>query len=92
MICLFFKKILFIALVGVAQWIECWPANQRATGSIPSLGHMPGFWARSPVRGTEEATTIDVSLPLFLPPFPLSFAWGKGSRKREGNIHAKKKH
>ena len=23
------------ALAGVAQWIECWPANQRVAGSIP---------------------------------------------------------
>ena len=27
-----------IALAGVAQWIECQPANQRAAGSIPSQG------------------------------------------------------
>ena len=31
------------ALAGVAQWIECQPANQRVAGSIPSLGHMPGL-------------------------------------------------
>lgn len=38
------KKIL--ALPGVAQWIECCPANQSVTGSIPnqgtSLGCRPG--------------------------------------------------
>ena len=39
------------SLAGVAQYIECWPANQRVTGLIPSLGHMPGLWAMSPVRG-----------------------------------------
>ena len=22
--------------------VECWPANQRVAGLIPSLGHMPG--------------------------------------------------
>ena len=27
-----------MALAGVAQWIEYQPANQRATGSIPSQG------------------------------------------------------
>ena len=27
-----------LALVGVAQWIECWPVNQRVTGLIPSQG------------------------------------------------------
>ena len=26
------------ALAGVAQWIECWPANQSVTGLIPSQG------------------------------------------------------
>ena len=26
------------ALAGVAQWIECGPANQGAVGSIPSQG------------------------------------------------------
>ena len=26
------------ALAGVAQWTECWPANQRVAGSIPSQG------------------------------------------------------
>ena len=40
------------ALAGVAQWAECRPMNQRVTGSIPSLGHMPGLQAMSPVGGT----------------------------------------
>ena len=35
-----------LALAGVAKCIECWPGNQRATGSIPSqstcLGCGPG--------------------------------------------------
>ena len=26
----------YYALSGVAQWIECWPVNQRVMGSIPS--------------------------------------------------------
>ena len=45
------------ALAGVAQQTECQPVNQRVTGSISSLGHMPGLWARSPVGGVREATT-----------------------------------
>ena len=45
------------ALPGVAQWIEHVPVNRRVTSSIPSLGHMLGLWARSPVGGAEEATT-----------------------------------
>ena len=27
-----------LALAGVAQWIECWPVNQRVASSIPSQG------------------------------------------------------
>ena len=27
-----------LALAGAAQWIECWPMNQRVAGSIPSQG------------------------------------------------------
>ena len=59
------------ALVSVAQWIECWPANQRVTSLIPSLipstclGCGPG-----PQWGVcKRQPHIDVSLPFFLPPF-----------------------
>ena len=45
-----------LALAIVAQWIECWPVNQRVASSILSLGRMPGLWARSPVGGMREAT------------------------------------
>ena len=31
-------KTIIGALAGVAQWIECGPANQRVAGSIPSQG------------------------------------------------------
>ena len=35
------------ALAGVAQWIECWHANQRVASSIPSQGtclaHIRGY-------------------------------------------------
>ena len=53
----FHNKKVLLALAGVAQWIECQPVNQRDTGWIPSLGHMPGLQARSPVWGTQQATT-----------------------------------
>ena len=43
-------------MTGVVQWTECRPANQRVIGSIPSLGHMPGLQARSPVGDVQEAT------------------------------------
>ena len=57
------------APAGVAQWIECQPANQRVTGSIPSQGTClscgPGLrWGTC-----ERQPHIDVFLPLFLPPF-----------------------
>ena len=44
------------ALAGVAQWIECWPVNQRVTGSIPSQGT---YWVASqvPSRDAQETTT-----------------------------------
>ena len=57
------------ALAGVAQWIECQPANRKVTGLIPGqgscLGCMPG-----PQLWVWERQLIDVSLPLFVPPFP----------------------
>ena len=42
----------FLALAGVAQWIECQPANQRVTSSVPSQGTCLGCalrpgWART---------------------------------------------
>ena len=63
-------KFIFLALAGVAQWIQCWPVNQRVAGLIPSQGKClvcgPG-----PQWGMHERQPhIDVSLPLFLPPFP----------------------
>ena len=48
-------------LAGVAQWIECWPANQKVAGWIPSqgtcLGCRPG-----PQLGACERQPIEVSL------------------------------
>ena len=32
----------YFALAAVAQWIECWPANQSVAGSIPGLGQCLG--------------------------------------------------
>ena len=64
------SKILITALVGVAQWTDCWSANQKVADSIPSqgtgLGCRPGLqWG---VLKRQPHT--DVSLSLFLPPFP----------------------
>ena len=60
------------ALAGVAQWTECWPANQRVTGSIPSqgtcLGCKPG-----PSRGHTGGNHILMFLSRFFSlPSPLS--------------------
>ena len=43
------RSLEFSALTGVVQWIEHGPVNQRVTGSISSLDHMPGLQDRSPV-------------------------------------------
>ena len=61
-----------IALAGVAQWIECQPVNQRVAGLIPDLGHMSGFWARSPVGAMREATPHGYFSPSLSSPLPLS--------------------
>ena len=56
-----------MALAGVAQWIEHWPENQRVASLIPSLEHMPGLQARSPVGGVRETTTHKC-FSFFVPP------------------------
>ena len=58
------------ALAGVAQCIECRPVEQGVTGSIPSQGACLGC-GPGPQWGVHERQPhINVSLPLFLPPFP----------------------
>ena len=58
------------ALAGVAQCIECWPANPRVAGSIPSQDTCLGFGPGPQWGMHKRQPHIDVSLPLFLPPFP----------------------
>ena len=55
---------------GVAQWIEYWPANQGFLVWFPLRAH--GWVAgQIPQYGAHERQPhIDVSLPLFLLPFP----------------------
>ena len=70
------KKLLKVALAGVAQWIECQPANQRVAGLTPSqvtcLGCSPGpQWE---VHGRQ--LHIDVSLSPS-PSVPLSLKINK---------------
>ena len=59
-------------MAGVAQWVEHWPVNQRVTGSIPSQGTCLGCNVGPQQEASERQPHFDVSLPLFLPPFPLS--------------------
>ena len=42
-----------LALAGVGQSIEHWPANQGVTRSISSLGKIPRSWARPLVEGPQ---------------------------------------
>ena len=59
-----------VALADVAQWIECQPANQRVSGSIPTQGTCLGCGPGPQWRALERQPYTDVSVPLFLPPFP----------------------
>ena len=66
----YFVSLIFsIAMAGIAQWIEHQLANRKVPSSIPSRGTClsggPG-----PQFGACERQPLDVSLPLFLPPFP----------------------
>ena len=60
------------ALAGVAQWIECWPANQKVAGLIPSQGTCLCFGqvpSRRQVRGNHILMFLFLSFSL---PSPLS--------------------
>ena len=64
------EKIMKIALAVVAQWIVHRPANQMVPGLIPSQGTFLGC-RLGPQKGAHKMQPhINVSLPLFLPPFP----------------------
>ena len=56
------------ALAAVAQWIQCWPVDPSVAGSMPSLEHKPGLWARAPV-GLSFSWCFS---PFLSPSFPLS--------------------
>ena len=64
------KKQCCLALTDEAQWIEHWPVNQRVTGLIPSQGTCLGCGQGPPLGAWERQLHTDVSLPLFLLPFP----------------------
>ena len=65
-----FTKKRKLALADVAQWIECWPVNQRVAGLIPSQGTGLGCRPGLQLRAQERQTRIDVSL-LLSPSHPL---------------------
>ena len=55
------------ALAGVAQWVECWPVEQRVAGLIPSQGTCLGCGPGPQLGVCERQPHTDVSFPLFLP-------------------------
>ena len=55
----------FLALDGVAQWIECQPENHRVADSIPSQGTCLGCGPGPQWGARERQPPVDVSLPLF---------------------------
>ena len=64
-----FRKKSARALAGVAQWIECRPANQRVAGLILSQGTCLDCWPGAQQGACERQPHLDVCLPLVLPPF-----------------------
>ena len=65
------EKVFNMALAGVAQWIECQPADQRVAGSIPSQDTCLGCGSGPQSGVCERQPHSDVSLPLFSLPSPL---------------------
>ena len=63
------------ALAGVAQWIECQPANQRVAGLIPSqahawvVGQVPTVGGAPLSRGCSRGKHTLMFLTVFLLPF-----------------------
>ena len=53
-----------VAVAGVAQWIECQPANQKVASSIPSQGICLGCGPGSQLEACERQL-VDVFLPSF---------------------------
>ena len=74
------------ALVGVAQWIECGPVNQRVAGSIPSQGTCLGC-GPGPQLGACEGQPINIS-PLLFPSLTLSLKINKilGKKKAKADL------
>ena len=59
-------EIFFLALTGVAQWVECCPTNPKVAGLIPGQGTRLGC-GFGPQLGACERQPIDfLSLPSLL--------------------------
>ena len=61
-------------MAGVAQWIECWTANQRVRFLVGAyvwvMGWLPTGGLQGAVGGMWWGGQLThISLPLFLPPF-----------------------
>ena len=63
------KKSAALALTRVVWWVGRHPANQTVASSIPGQGTCLSCGS-GPLSEACESQPIDVSLPLFLPPFP----------------------
>ena len=60
-----------LALAGIAQWIEPWPADQRVAGLIPSQGTTHAWVVvQVPNWGHARGNHTLIFLSLFLLPFP----------------------
>ena len=62
-------------MAGVAQWTEHQPASQGVIGSIPSQDTCMGGRPSPRLEAHKRQPHIDVSLPLFLPPFYSFYKW-----------------
>ena len=69
-------------MLSVAQWIGCWPVDQKVAGCIPSQGTCLGC-GPGPQVGVYERQLIDVSFvhrcfsPSLSPSLPLSLKISK---------------
>ena len=68
-------------MAGVAQWIEHQPVSERVAGLIPSQDTWLGCRLGPQKGACEREPHIDVSLSLFLPPFPFSLKINKWNLK-----------
>ena len=64
-----FLGFIYLALVGVAQWIEQPPENKSVAGLIPSRGTSLRYGPVPQWGARERQPYNDISLPVFLPPF-----------------------